>query len=128
MRTAIMLFTRDLRVHDNPALAATVATFDQVIPMFVLDRAISVPDNRARFLAESLNDLRGSLRELGSELVIRTGDPVAEVTRTARENDAIALAIADDVSAFAGLLRFRRQTSVRLAPLWGCCRSSSAVA
>lgn len=102
MRTAIMLFTRDLRVHDNPALAAAVTAFDQMIPMFVLDRAISAPEHRARFLAESLADLRASLRNLGSELVIRTGDPEAEVIRTAREHDAIAVAIADDVSAFAG--------------------------
>ena len=52
---AVALFTRDLRVHDNPVLTAT-AEADTVIPLFVLDSAIAayaVP-NRAHFLAESL--------------------------------------------------------------------------
>jgi deoxyribodipyrimidine photo-lyase len=111
VRTAIMLFTRDLRVHDNPALNAVVATFDQVVPMFVLDRAITAPENRARFLSESLNDLRNSLRRLGSDLVIRAGDTTAEVIRAAGEHDAIAVALADDVSGFAQrrLARLQRE-------------------
>jgi deoxyribodipyrimidine photo-lyase len=32
-----MVFTRDLRVTDNPALAAAAAGADQMIPVFVLD-------------------------------------------------------------------------------------------
>lgn len=31
-RTAIVLLTRDLRVHDQPALAAACAAFDRVVP------------------------------------------------------------------------------------------------
>ena len=63
MDTAIVLFTRDLRVDDNPAL--------------------TVPPNRARFLADSLAVLQQELRERGGDLVIRAGDPVAEVIRPA---------------------------------------------
>ncbi len=37
---AVALFTRDLRVHDNPVLTAT-AEADAVIPLFVLDSAIA---------------------------------------------------------------------------------------
>jgi hypothetical protein len=37
---AVALFTRDLRVHDNPVLTAA-AEADTVIPLFVLDSAIA---------------------------------------------------------------------------------------
>jgi hypothetical protein len=37
---ALVVFTRDLRVRDNPALAAAVRTSARVLPLFVLDDAI----------------------------------------------------------------------------------------
>ncbi|TDD80363.1 deoxyribodipyrimidine photo-lyase [Actinomadura rubrisoli] len=39
MSTSITLFTRDLRVRDNPALAAARET-ERAAPVFVLDDAI----------------------------------------------------------------------------------------
>jgi deoxyribodipyrimidine photolyase len=39
-RTSIALFTRDLRVHDNPTLQGAVDATEQVLPVFVLDDAI----------------------------------------------------------------------------------------
>jgi len=62
MDVAIVLFTRDLRVHDNPALAGGCARARQVVPLFVVDLALDVPPNRARFLAESVAAQRGQLR------------------------------------------------------------------
>jgi len=59
---AIALFTRDLRVHDNPVLSAAAGA-DEIVPLFVLDSAIAgfaVP-NRAHFLADSLADLDAGL-------------------------------------------------------------------
>jgi deoxyribodipyrimidine photo-lyase len=63
MEIAIVVFTRDLRLHDNPALHQACARARQVVPLFVEDPAIAAPPNRARFLAESLADLRHELRE-----------------------------------------------------------------
>jgi deoxyribodipyrimidine photo-lyase len=51
METAIVLFTRDLRVRDNPALARACASARQVLPLFVVDPAVTVPPSRARFLS-----------------------------------------------------------------------------
>ena len=48
MDAAIVLFTRDLRVHDNPALADACARARRVVPLFVVDPALTVPPNRAR--------------------------------------------------------------------------------
>ncbi|GLY07172.1 deoxyribodipyrimidine photo-lyase [Actinoplanes sp. NBRC 101535] len=102
MRTAVVLFTRDLRVHDNPALAAACANADRVIPLYVLDPTLgSLSPNRTRFLHQSLADLREQLRERGGDLVLRTGDPVAETIKVAREHDAAWVGLAADVSRYA---------------------------
>jgi deoxyribodipyrimidine photo-lyase len=101
MDTALVLFTRDLRVHDNPALAGACGRARQVVPLFVVDPALNVPQNRGRFLAESLADLRGELRQRGGDLIVREGDPVAETVRLAVETKAGAVFIAGDVSRYA---------------------------
>ena len=102
MRTAVVLFTRDLRVHDNPALAAACANADRVVPLFVLDPSLgSLSANRTRFLHQSLADLRSALRDRGGDLVLRTGDPVAETIKLAGETSATMVGAAADVSAHA---------------------------
>jgi deoxyribodipyrimidine photo-lyase len=108
MDTAIVVFTRDLRLHDNPALHQARTRARQVVPLFVADPAIDATKrspNRARFLAESLADLREALRERGADLVIREGDPAAEVIRLAAETGAGAVYLADDVSHYAAARR-----------------------
>ena len=109
MRTAVVLFTRDLRVHDNPALHAAWLAAQTLVPLFVRDPGVNAPPNRRRFLDESLDDLRRSLRERGGELFLRSGDPVAEAVKIARRTDADAIFVADDVSAFAAARRRRLQ-------------------
>jgi deoxyribodipyrimidine photo-lyase len=101
METAVVLFTRDLRVRDNPALALACARARQVVPLFVADPALTVPPNRARFLAESVAALRDELRERGGDLVIRHGDPVREVIQIAGQTAAGAVYVAGDVSRYA---------------------------
>ena len=107
MDTAIVVFTRDLRLHDNPALHQACARARQVVPLFVADPAIVAPPNRARFLAESLTDLRQALRERGGDLVVRNGDPAAEVIRLATDVQANAVYLADDVSHYATARRHK---------------------
>lgn len=105
MTTSIALFTRDLRVHDNPVLHAAAHDGDAVVPLFVLDEAILAGDynapNRARFLVDSLVDLDRSLRDRGARLVVRRGDWLAEVCSVAQEVGADVVHLAADVSAFA---------------------------
>ncbi|MFY1697171.1 cryptochrome/photolyase family protein [Solwaraspora sp. WMMA2101] len=102
MRTAVVLFTRDLRVHDHPALATACATAERVVPLFVLDpRLAGRSPNRDRFLHQSLADLRTILRGRGGDLVLRHGDPVAETIRLARDVAADGVAVSADVSHYA---------------------------
>ena len=107
METAIVVFTRDLRLHDNPALHQACARARQVVPLFVADPAIAAPPNRARFLAESLADLRTQLRERHADLVVRHGDPAAEIIALAAGVHATAVFVADDVSHYATRRRRR---------------------
>jgi deoxyribodipyrimidine photo-lyase len=107
METAIVLFTRDLRVRDNPALALACARARQVVPLFVVDPALKVPPNRARFLAESIAVLRGELRKRGGDLVIRHGEPVSEVIRLAERTTGQAVFVAGDVCRYATLRQER---------------------
>jgi len=107
VRAALVVATRDLRVHDNPALALACERARQVVPLFVADPALAVPPNRARFLAQSVAVFREQLRERGGELIIRHGDPVAEALRLAAQASAAAVFIADDVSAYAARRRRR---------------------
>jgi deoxyribodipyrimidine photo-lyase len=99
--TAVVLFTRDLRVHDNPALAAACRAARHVVPLFVRDPAVPTSPGRDRFLAESLRDLRDALRQRGGDLVIRRGDPVIETMKVARRVGAAGIAVAADASAYA---------------------------
>ncbi|MER7206758.1 deoxyribodipyrimidine photo-lyase [Streptosporangium sp. NPDC000239] len=100
IETVVVLFTRDLRVHDHPALAEACAGARRVVPLFVLDPAVR-PYGRAAFLAESLADLRRSLRGRGGDLVVRRGDTVTETMRLARQVGARAVHVSEDVSALA---------------------------
>jgi deoxyribodipyrimidine photo-lyase len=102
--SAVVLFTRDLRVHDNPALAAAVERFERVLPLFVLDggllRSFGTP-NRVAFLLGSLQSLRGSLRARGGELALRRGDVVEETVRAVRDVQAERVFLSEDVSGYA---------------------------
>lgn len=103
MDKVILLFNRDLRVCDHPALAEA-AKAGQVIPLFVFDDTIfdgSASVNRTAFLLECLGDLDRSLQERGSGLVVRQGDVVQETIRLAEELGAEAVYASEDVSAKA---------------------------
>ena len=80
--TAVVLFTRDLRVHDQRAHRAAADRGGTVVPLFALD-AFRRPGgaNRRLFLRDALADLRESLRRLGGDLVVRLVAPVAPPAR-----------------------------------------------
>ena len=114
-RTVVVLLTRDLRLHDQPALAAAVEQAERVVPLFVLDdvvlAAFGAP-NRVTFLLGSLGDLDISLQERGGALVIRRGNVVGETVRLALDTDATAVFISEDVSAYAQERERRLQTAL----------------
>lgn len=103
MSSALVLFTRDLRVRDQPALAAAVRAHERVVPAFVLDELLlaGAAPNRLAFLLDSLRDLDAALRERGGWLVVRRGEAVEQALRLARDAGAGAIYVSADVSAYA---------------------------
>lgn len=82
---ALVWFRQDLRLHDNEALTMALKMAEEVIPVYVFDDRVFLGTTRrgfrktgvfrARFLLESVADLRDSLSTVGSNLVIRRGLP-----------------------------------------------------
>jgi deoxyribodipyrimidine photo-lyase len=102
---ALVLFTRDLRVHDQPALAAAVREADEVIPAFILDsellRGTCGSANRVAFLLGCLTDLDASLRARGARLTVREGDFVEQALRLAKRWGVAAIHMGGDLSPYA---------------------------
>ncbi|MEU8891993.1 deoxyribodipyrimidine photo-lyase [Streptomyces sp. NPDC048442] len=114
-RIAVVLFTSDLRVHDQPVLRAALRGADEVVPLFVLDDGVRAAGfaapNRRAFLADCLADLDAELRDRGGRLVVRTGAVVEEVVRVVSETGARAVHVAGGASGYA----LRREERLRTA-------------
>jgi deoxyribodipyrimidine photo-lyase len=117
MGTAIVLFTRDLRIEDHPALAEACRVADRVVPLFVLDRSILehryATPNRLAFLLEALTDLRRQLRRVGGDLIVRRGDPVEVVGSLVVHTGADAVFVSADVSAHSSAREHRLERAAR---------------
>jgi len=105
MTPAIWWIRRDLRLSDNQALIAALAHAEQVIPAFVLDPplldSVYVGDKRLAFLFGGLRQLDTDLRARGSRLVIRHGEPWAELQALADETSATGIFAEEDFSPYA---------------------------
>jgi deoxyribodipyrimidine photo-lyase len=114
MTRSIIWFRRDLRLADNAALAAAIRQ-GEVIPAFVLDPALltsrRVGPKRVAWLAANRRELDRSLRARGSQLVVRRGDPAAELVKLAGEARATNVVFNLDLTPYAR----RRDQRVALA-------------
>jgi deoxyribodipyrimidine photo-lyase len=83
-KTILVWFRNDLRIHDSEILVEAIRKADKILPVYCFDpyyfkKNISGNSKtgslRARFLIESVANLRDNLRKIGGELIIRMGDP-----------------------------------------------------
>ena len=136
MSAAVVLLTRDLRVHDQPALTEAAARHETVVPLFVFDETLlgdAGTPNRLSFLLDALDDVRSSLRRRGGDLIVRRGDVVEQTVLTARAAGARAVYVGDAVSAYAQTRarRLQAQLAVRMvntttATTTACSRPTGA--
>jgi len=83
-RPVVLWFRRDLRLADNPALNAAVATGRPILPLYILDES---GEGRRRgaasrwWLDKSLRSLGAALRRCGGRLIMRRGASEAELRR-----------------------------------------------
>jgi deoxyribodipyrimidine photo-lyase len=97
-RRAIVWFRQDLRLHDNEALTEALRIAEEVIPIYVFDERVFLGKTRfgfpktgkfrAKFILESVEDLRTNLMQRGSNLVLRVGKPEEEIAKLAQETKA----------------------------------------
>ncbi len=103
--TASWWVRRDLRLADNEALAAALASAERVVPVFVRDPRLvdhaAVSGRRLAFLYGGLSALDADLRARGSRLIVRTGEPELELLRLARELGAHTVFAEADATPFA---------------------------
>ncbi len=83
-KRVLVWFRNDLRLHDNEMLVEAIAKSDSILPVYFFDpRQFSTTPygtlktgiNRARFILESVSDLRASFRKLGGDLLLCVGTP-----------------------------------------------------
>lgn len=98
MSSTLLWFRQDLRLADNPALAAAIARGEPVVPVFLWapeEESGWAPGEAACWwLHHALEDLDSQLRELGSRLVIRHANQrgsLETLRELAQETDAKAL-------------------------------------
>lgn len=87
-------FRNDLRIRDNEILLEAVRKADKVLPVYCFDpyyfkknaSGNSKTGNvRARFLLESVADLRKNLQLIGGNLIVRIGNPAEILPQLAEE-------------------------------------------
>jgi deoxyribodipyrimidine photo-lyase len=86
-----MWFRRDLRLRDNPALAAATSVHDDVVALFVLDPRLwdTAGPHRGPQLAAHLRALDDQLQIAGGRLAVHHGDPVEVVVAAASGTDGV---------------------------------------
>jgi deoxyribodipyrimidine photo-lyase len=112
---AIHWFRHDLRLRDNAALTAAAEQSDELVPVFILDDSLlhggRSGEPRTRFLLDSVARLAGALEARGSRLVLRRGEPGAELEKLLHETHAEILSFGRAYAPAA----LRRDARVRAA-------------
>ncbi len=84
MKTTLVWFKTDLRLHDNETLIRAIENSDQVIPVYCFDEAHYQTSAfgfkktgaiRAQFILQCLENLDANLRAIGSGLIVMKGKP-----------------------------------------------------
>lgn len=97
-RPVIVWFRQDLRIHDNEALTKAITSGQSVVPVYVFDERVfkgttrfgfrKTGQHRAKFLLDSIENLRSKLQDLGADLIIRSGSPEEEIFNLVKEIQA----------------------------------------
>lgn len=93
--TTLLWFNRDLRLADNPALAAAIARGKPIVPVYIRDDADTgawAPGAVSRWwLHHTLERLGADIAARGNRLTLRSGAAIPEIERLARDVGAEAV-------------------------------------
>lgn len=89
MTPLIVWFRRDLRLDDNPMLAAAAATGRPLIPVFVADASVTGLGAAARWrMGQAVESFAQRLAGQGARLILRRGPALTALLDLARETGA----------------------------------------
>ncbi|HXW51750.1 MAG TPA: deoxyribodipyrimidine photo-lyase [Candidatus Acidoferrales bacterium] len=91
MTTSLFWFLRDLRLHDNPALSAAVASSDRVYAVFCTQTMDQLNERQRKFATAALARLRTAVGKSDASLSLLGGDPAAALEEAARRLNATAV-------------------------------------
>jgi deoxyribodipyrimidine photo-lyase len=104
----IIWYRNDLRIHDHEALHEALKAKAVPIPVYCFDprqfgeTSFGFPKTgafRAKFLLESVANLRENLRSLGSDLIIRIGHPEQVISEIAKSVSATTVHWHEEVTS-----------------------------
>lgn len=107
-KVALIWFRNDLRLHDNEALYRASKEADVHLPVYVIDPSLFAATEwgftktgpfRAKFLLESLDDLREGLKEIGGDLIVRVGKPQEVLLNLAKAHGVQKVYTSKEVTA-----------------------------
>jgi len=129
----LIWYRRDLRLHDHEPMYQALEQKSQVIPIYCFDprqfatTSFGFPKTgafRAKFLIESLADLRNSLRQLGSDLIIRRGLPETIIPSLVQELGITAVyfygeVTSEEITVEKALTKALSKIKVSVTSFWG---------
>ncbi len=106
MKCNFFWFRRDLRLDDNAGLYHALKQDLPVIPIFIFDdnilkRLEDRSDARVTFIHDVISEIKEKLKELGSDLMIKYGDPIDVWTELVDKFDINAIYCNRDYESYA---------------------------
>lgn len=138
-RTVIYLFQNDLRLHDNQCLHMAQSKGDFLIPLYCFQPDFfkgtyhfnfqRCSEHRAKFLIETVEDLRENLKKLGSNLVVRHDSAISaikDLVHVCKETEAPVVSIvyqkevtSEEINMENEIEKFCKETNIKACPVWG---------
>jgi deoxyribodipyrimidine photo-lyase len=101
----IFWFRRDLRLDDNIGLYHALTSGDEVLPIFIFDKAIlsQLPkdDARVTFIHDRLTTIQHQLKEIGKSMAVFHGNPIEIFEKLIREQKINSVYINHDYEPYA---------------------------
>ncbi|MDX2244513.1 MAG: DASH family cryptochrome [Leptolyngbyaceae cyanobacterium bins.302] len=132
--TILIWYRNDLRLHDHEPLHQAIHTQAvHIVPVYCFDprqfgqTTFGFPKTgafRAQFLLESVADLRRSLQQVGSDLLVRSGHPEQIIPQLAQQLGVTAVYYHEEVTSEEirvedALERALKSMGVELQAFWG---------
>ncbi|MFY7803783.1 MAG: DASH family cryptochrome [Limnoraphis robusta] len=132
-KRVLIWYRNDLRVHDHEPLHLATKAQAEIIPVYCFDprqfgkTSFGFPKTgafRAQFLIESITDLRQSLQQLGSDLIIRSDFPETVIPELVKQFKIDAVyyyreVTSEELAVETALEQALKPLGVALKSCWG---------